>query len=314
MTERDDSLDVVFGATGAIGRAVVTELVHAGRDVRAVSRSGQALDGAQGVAADVSDPAQAASAAAGASVIYHCASPPYAKWPELFPALTRSILDAAESTGAKLVFADNLYAYGPVDGPLREDLPAVAAGRKGRTRVEMAAQLLAAHRTGQARVVIGRASDYYGPHGTGSTAGETVFGRILAGKKPQWTGRLDQPHTFHYLPDIARGLLVLADRPEADGQVWHLPAAEPLTAQQFFDMIAKAAGQPVPVHASIANPAMLAVAGIFSPMLREMRETTYQFRAPFVIDASKFDAALGHLDPTPHHDAVQRTVAWYRSR
>ena len=214
----------------------------------------------------------------------------------------------------QLVFADNLYAYGPVDGPLREDLPAAAGGRKGRTRVEMAAQLLGAHRVGRARVVIGRASDYYGPRGTGSTAGETVFGRILAGKKPQWTGRLDQPHTFHYLPDIARGLLVLADRPEADGQVWHLPAAEPLTAQQFFDMIAKAAGQPVPVHASIANPAMLAVAGIFSPMLREMRETTYQFRAPFVIDASKFDAAFGHLEPTPHRDAVQRTVAWYRSR
>jgi nucleoside-diphosphate-sugar epimerase len=159
------------------------------------------------------------------------------------------------SSGAKLVFADNLYAYGPVDGPLREGLPAAAHGPKGKIRVEMAAQLLAAHRDGQAQVVIGRASDYYGPHGIGSTAGETVFGRILAGKKPQWTGRLDQPHTFHYLPDIARGLLFLADRREANGQVWHLPAAPPLTAQQFFDMIAKAAGQPVPVHASIASPA-----------------------------------------------------------
>jgi uncharacterized protein YbjT (DUF2867 family) len=95
MTERDDSLHVVFGATGAIGGAVVTELVHAGRDVRAVSRGGQAPDGAQGVAADVSDPGQAARAAAGASVIYHCASPPYTQWPELFPALTRSSLGAA---------------------------------------------------------------------------------------------------------------------------------------------------------------------------------------------------------------------------
>ena len=310
MTELDDSLHVVFGAAGAIGSAVVTELVRAGGAVRAVSRAGQAPDGAQGAAADVSDPAQAA----GASVLFHCASPPYTRWPELFPALTRSILDAAKSSGAKLVFADNLYAYGPVAGPLREDLPAVARGRKGRTRVEMAAQLLTAHRNGQVRVVIGRASDYYGPHGTGSTAGQTVFGRILAGNKPQWTGRLDQPHTFHYLPDIARGLLVLADRREADGQIWHLPAAPPLTAQQFFDMIAEAAGQPVPVHASIASPALLAVAGIFSPLLREMRETTYQFRAPFVIDASKFEAALGHLEPTPHRDAVPPTVAWYRSR
>jgi nucleoside-diphosphate-sugar epimerase len=227
--------------------------------------------------------------------------------------LTRSILAAAESSGAKLVFADNLYAYGPVDGPLREDLPALARGRKGRVRAGMAAELLGAQRDGRARVAIGRASDYYGPRGTGSTAGETVFGRILAGKKPLWTGRLDQPHTFHFLPDIARGLLVLADHREADGQVWHLPAADPLSAQQFFDMIADAAGRPVPVRASVAAPALLAVAGMFSPLLREMRETTYQFRAPFVIDSSKFDAAFGRLGPTPHRDAVEQTVAWYRS-
>jgi len=314
MTDPGGSWHVVFGATGAIGGAVVGELARAGRQVRAVSRSGRAPDGAQGMAADASDLAQAARAVAGASVIYHCASPPYTQWPELFPTLTGSILGAAESSGAKLVFADNLYAYGPVDGPLREDLPAAARGRKGRIRAEMAADLLAAHREGRARVVIGRASDYYGPHGTGSTAGETVFGRILAGKKPQWTGRLDQPHTFHYLPDVARGLVVLADRREADGQVWHLPAAEPLTAQQFFDLIGTATGQPVPVHATIASPALLAIAGVFSPLLREMRETTYQFRAPFVIDASKFEAAFGHLEPTAHRDAVRRTVAWYRSR
>ena len=314
MTQPDDSLPVVFGATGAIGSAVVGELLRTGRSVRAVSRSGRAPEGAQGVAADAADLAEAAAAAAGAAVVYHCASPPYTKWPELFPALTRSILGAAESSGAKLVFADNLYAYGPVDGPLREDLPALAHGRKGRVRVEMAAELLRAHRDGRARVVIGRASDYYGPRGTGSIAGETVFGRILAGKKPRWTGRLDQPHTFHFLPDIARGLLVLADHREAEGQVWHLPAAEPLTAQQFFDLVAQAAGRPVPVHASIASPALLAVAGLFSPLLREMRETAYQFRAPFVIDSSKFEAAFGRLEPTPHRDAVAQTVAWYRSR
>jgi nucleoside-diphosphate-sugar epimerase len=314
MTDPGGSLHVVFGATGAIGGAVVTELVRAGSHVRAVSRSGHAPDGAQGVVADASDRAQAARAAAGASVIYHCASPPYTRWPELFPELTGSILGAAESSGGKLVFADNLYAYGPVDGPLGEHLPAAARGRKGRTRAEMAAQLLAAHRDGRARVVIGRASDYYGPHGIGSTAGETVFGRILAGKKPQWTGRLDQPHTFHFLPDIARGLLVLAARRDADGQIWHLPAAEPLSARQFFDFIATAVGQPAPVHASVASPALLAAAGLFSPLLREMRETTYQFHAPFVIDASKFQAAFGRLEPTAHRDAVQQTVAWYRSR
>jgi nucleoside-diphosphate-sugar epimerase len=310
----DGSAHVVFGATGAIGGAVVAELLRRGHAVRAVSRGGHAPDGVQGAAADAADPTQAAAAAAGAAVIYHCASPPYTKWPELFPALTRSILSAAESSGAKLVFADNLYAYGPVDGPLREDLPALARGRKGRTRVQMAAEILDAQRENRARVVIGRASDYYGPHGTASTAGETLFGRIVAGKRPLWTGKLDQPHTFHYLPDLARGLIVLASRPDADGQVWHLPAAEPLTAQQFFDLVSTAAGRPTPIKASVAGPALLAVAGLVSPMLRELRETTYQFRAPFVLDSSKFEAAFGPLESTPHPEAVAHTLAWYRSR
>jgi nucleoside-diphosphate-sugar epimerase len=94
----------------------------------------------------------------------------------------------------------------------------------------VAGQLVGACRDGRARIVIGGASDYYGPRGTGSAAGETLFGRILAGRKPLWTGRLDQPRTFHFLPDIARGLLVLADRRAAGGQIWHLRAAGPVTA------------------------------------------------------------------------------------
>jgi len=100
----------------------------------------------------------------------------------LFPALTRSILGAAESSGAKLVFADNLYAYGPVDGPLREDLPAAARGRKGRIRIQMAAGLLAAHRDGRARVVIGRFWDYYGPHGLSSPSARRCSGASWPGR------------------------------------------------------------------------------------------------------------------------------------
>ena len=46
MTQPDESLHVVFGATGAIGCAVVGELVRAARSVRAVSRSGRAPKGA----------------------------------------------------------------------------------------------------------------------------------------------------------------------------------------------------------------------------------------------------------------------------
>jgi NAD(P)H-binding len=139
-------LHVVFGATGGIGRAVTEELLWRGRRVRAVSRRGDGIEGAERISVDASQPDAAAAAAAGAVVVYHCVNPGYTQWPELLPPVSRSILHAAEAAGAKLVYADNLYAYGPVEGPLREDLPAVATGRKGRARVEVAAEMLAAQR------------------------------------------------------------------------------------------------------------------------------------------------------------------------
>jgi nucleoside-diphosphate-sugar epimerase len=147
-------LHVVFGATGGIGRAVTEELVRRGRRVRAVSRGGAAIGRAEAIAADATQPDSAAAAAAGAADVYHCVNPGYTRWPELLPPVSRSILGAAQASGAKLVYADNVYAYGPVEGPLREDLPAIATGRKGRTRVEVAAAMLAAHRDGRVRVAI----------------------------------------------------------------------------------------------------------------------------------------------------------------
>jgi nucleoside-diphosphate-sugar epimerase len=295
---------VVFGATGGIGRALTEELVSRGQRVRAVSRGGTPIEGAEAVAADVTEADAAERAASGAGVVYHCVNPGYTKWPQLLPLVSRSILQAAQAVGAKLVYADNLYAYGPVNGRLTEDLPAAARGRKGRVRAQVAAELLAA----DARVTIGRASDYYGPHGRMSNAGETLFGRLAEGKRPIWLGALDQPHTLHYLPDVARGLLVLAERDEADGEVWHLPAAEPLTAQQFIDL---AAGEGTQVQ-TIPRLA-LTVGGVFSPMLRELRETQYQFRAPFVSDSSKFEKAFGPFQVTPHREAVAATLEWFRA-
>ena len=87
-------------------------------------------------------PNGARRACEGAAVVYHCAQPGYTKWPELFPPLTRAVLDGAAAAGAKLVFADNLYVYGPPDGPMTEETPQRAQGKKGRTRIEMADAVL----------------------------------------------------------------------------------------------------------------------------------------------------------------------------
>ena len=237
---------VVLGAAGGTGSAVVRELVARGLPVRAVTRSGTAdvPEGVEQVAADIASPDGARQACEGAVVVYHCAQPDYTKWPELFPPLTAAVLDGAAAAGAKLVFADNMYVYGPPDGPMTEETPQRAEGRKGRIRVEMAAAILRAHADGRLRCTIGRSSDYYGPRGTGTTAGDNIMKPALRGKRARWLGSLDQPHTLNYLEDMGRALVTLGERDEADGQVWHLPAAEPLTGRQFLTLVYEAAGHP----------------------------------------------------------------------
>jgi nucleoside-diphosphate-sugar epimerase len=305
---------VVLGAAGGTGSAVVRELVARGLAVRAVTRSGatEVPDGVEQVAADVAAPEGARRACDGAAVVYHCVQPDYTKWAELFPPLTAAVLDGASASGSKLVFADNLYVYGPPDGPMTEETPQRAEGSKGRTRVEMAAAILRAHADGRLRCTIGRSSDYYGPRGTGTTAGDNIMKPVLRGKRARWLGSLDQPHTLNYLEDMGRALVTLGARDEADGQVWHLPAAEPLTGRQFLKLVYEAAGHsPKP---GVASRTMIKLAGLFNPLLREINETLYQFERPFVSDASKFQGAFGPFEPTPHHEAVRQTVDWFRSR
>jgi nucleoside-diphosphate-sugar epimerase len=277
-----------------------------------VTRAGatEVPQGVEQVAADVATPDGARRACAGAAVIYHCAQPPYTKWVELFPPLTRAVLDATAEAGAKLVFADNLYVYGPPEGPMTEETPQRAQGKKGRIRIEMATAILRAHNDGWLRCTIGRSSDYYGPRGTGTTVGDNLMKPALRGKRARWLGSLDQPHTLNYLEDMARALVTLGERQDADGQVWHLPAAEPLTGRQFLTLVYEAAG--LAPKFGVASRPMIRLVGVYNPLVRELNETLYQFERPFVSDASKFQGAFGPFEPTPHRDAVRRTVEWFQ--
>jgi nucleoside-diphosphate-sugar epimerase len=155
---------VVFGA-GPLGLAVTSALRRRGDVVRVATRSGQAPvpAGVEVVAADATDPAAARRACEGAAVVYHCAATPYTTWPGTLPPIMKGIIQGAAAAGARLVYGDNLYGYGPVDRPLTEGLPDRATGPNGRVRAQLTETLLAAHRAGTVQATIGRASDFFGP-------------------------------------------------------------------------------------------------------------------------------------------------------
>lgn len=308
-------LHVVLG-TGAIGRAAAEELVKRGKTVRMVNRSGKMAEAAEGVevvATDLYDPANVREVTRGAKVVYQCSQPNYTEWPQKFPPLQQSIIDGLTGSGAKLIIVENLYMYGLTNGvPMTEEMPHNTHTRKGKTRSEMSKAALAAHSAGKVRVAIARGSDFFGPWGLGTTAmGERTFYSMLQGKAANLVGDIDAPHTHTYIKDFGKALVILGEREEADGQVWHVPNESPrVTQREMVNMIAQE--MDIEPKMNAMGKSMMWLGGLFIPEAREAVEMMYEFEQPFIVDSSKFEGTFG-IQATPMQEAIRETVAWYKN-
>jgi len=302
---------LVIGA-GVIGGGVARLLAERGERVSVVSRSGSGPANVTRVAADARDAEAMTRLADGAGVIYNCVNPPYHRWPADWPPIAASVLSAAERSGAVLVTLSNLYGYGPRAGaydpshPMTEETPLAATGRKGRVRAQVWQDALAAHRAGRVRATEVRAADFVGP-GAESALGERVVRRIRQGKSVSVLGRADRLHTWSFTEDVASMLVVAGTDPKAWGRAWHVPSNGPRTQRAVIDDLAGAAGVE-PVRVSTIPSAVLAGMGLVWPLMRELRETEYQFRDEFVMDSSAAQETFG-LKPTPWGQIVAVTVS-----
>ena len=307
-----NELHVIFG-TGPVGLSVMNELVKQGKPVRIVNRSGKAVvpAGVEVVKGDASDPASTRAISKGATVVYNCTNPPYTQWLELFPPMQAAVIEGAASAGAKLVVMENLYMYGPTGGKtLTEDLPFHPTPRKGATRAKMAQDLMTAHKSGKVRVAVGRAADFYGAGVLQSAAGDRLFYPAVQGKPAQFIGNLDMPHTYTYMPDIGKALVILGERDEALGQAWHIPSPETVTTRQFFTLAYEAAGQTPKFQ--VMPKLMVKALALFVPILREVNEMAYEFEEPFVMDHRRFERTFG-MKATPLRESIQATVEWFKA-
>ena len=303
---------VVVGR-GPVGNGVAVELLKLGHEVTQVSRSGGSVHGAESLTFDAADAGALTSACRGADVVYNCANPAYDQWATAWPPLAASLLAAAESSGAGLVVMGNLYPYGPVDVPMTEDLPLAGTGTKARIRATMWRDALALHEAGRLRVTEARASDFYGPDvvDTGLLASRAVP-PLLAGRTVRVLGDPDAPHTFSYIPDVARTLAVLGTDDRSWGRPWHVPSAEPVSQREALERMAQLAGRPAPTVRRLPDVALRLV-GLVNPVVRELGETAYQRTRPYVLDSSAATRTFG-LQPTPLTEGLTATVRWWEQR
>ena len=312
-TVRDGARHVVLGA-GPVGWTTAALLADGGQDVTIITRegAGPAHPRVVHVRADAADPDALLAAAAGATVLYNAASPPYRRWATEWPPLAASVLSAAEALGAVLVSVGNLYGYGPVDHAMVETDPLAATSTKGRVRARVWDDIQRSHEAGRVRATELRSSDYFGPRVLMSQLGERIIPNVLAGKPARVLGDPDVRHSWTYITDVARALITLGHDERAWGRAWHTPTNPPLSQRQVIDALSiEANGEPVPVRAF--SPLMVRLLGLDVPDLRALAEISYQLDAPFVVDSSAAEATFG-LRPTPMDEALGDTIRWYRDR
>ena len=305
MTDRH----LVVGA-GPVGRHVARLLAGRGSDVVVATRSGTdtGLAGVRHAAVDAADPEALVRAADGVDVLHNCANPgDYTTWREVWPPLAASLLSTAERTGAVYAITGNLYPYGPVDGPMREGMPDAATDVKGRLRARLWADALAAHEAGRVRVVEVRGSDYVGPGVATNGHLTRVLPRAMEGKGVRMIGRVDVPHTFTDVLDVARLQVAAADDASAHGRVWHVPSNPAISQRDALADLLRSVGKE-PVKVGTVPARVVSALGRVSPMMRELSDLTYQWTEPYVLDDAATRRHFG-LEPTPWDEVCRRTTA-----
>jgi len=303
-------MHTILGANGVIGRELSRALLPHTSDIRQVARTPARVNPTdEVVAADLLDPVATERAVRGSEVAFLVAGLKYdtAVWREQWPRVMDNVIAACVRHNTRLVFFDNVYAYGRVASPMTEDTPFNPVSRKGEVRAGIATTLLRAIEAGEVVAMIVRAADFYGAGATLSLTHATVFERLRAGRTPQWVGNPRAVHSFTHTADAGRALALLGRSPEAFGQTWHAPTSpEEITGEAFVRIACEAAGRPYGIR--VAPRWLLRAMGIFVPVLRENDEMMYQFEEDYRFDSSKIEAAYD-VTARPYREGIAATLA-----
>ncbi len=308
----------VLGAGGTIGEALKQEFIKRAlpnTTVRMVRRTVSAATESnfENISADVLDAKSVSDSVRGSDIVFLVAGLPYntKTWQMQWPVVMQNTIDACAEHNAKLIFFDNVYMYGSVEGKMTETTPFNPISKKGEVRAQIAQMLLDAIASKKITGMIARAADFYGPNTPLSMFTAMVVGNSLKGKSPQALVRTDAKHSFTFTPDCGRALIDLALDSSAFNQTWHLPTYNPaMTAQEMSDAFLKLIPSSK-TKMQVLSKTMLAILGLFIPILRELKEMMYQYESEYHFDSTKFEKHFGY-GATSYDEGLRQTAAYYK--
>lgn len=279
---------LVLGAKGAFGGAVARALAVAGWQVRSYERGTDMVAAAQGV-----------------DLIVNGLNPPgYHDWARAIPAITEQVLAAAKASGATVLVPGNVYPYGREAAPWGPDTPHRPVARKGAIRAAMEARYRAAATAGEARVIVLRGGDFMAEGVPGLMINRMVLKDVAKGRITA-LGPRDVPHSWAYLPDMARAAVGLVALGRA------LPAYADIPFAGFtasVDDIARAAERATGRKMVVKRFPMWVFTALspFWELARELREMLYLYEHPHWMEADTLAAWLPDCRGTPLDEVIAR--------
>lgn len=302
-------MQTILGAGGVIGRELAAELKKYPGPVRLVSRKPQKINpDDQLLAADLTKPDETLQAVRGSDIVYLLAGLPYdiRVWRTQWPLIMGNVLEACKRYRARLVFFDNVYMYGKVDGWMTENTPFKPCSKKGEVRAAIAGRLIEEYSKKNLEAMIVRSADFYGPGAGTSVFNLLIIDRLKSGKKASWLINDKVKHSFTYTPDAAAATALLGNTPDAYNQTWHLPTdPNALTGKQYIELIAGLLN--VKPAYSVLKEWQLQLAGLFNQTVRELKEMGYQNEYEYLFDSTKFDKCF-NIKPTGYNEGIKASL------
>ena len=300
-------MQTILGANGVIASALAKALPKYTDKIRLVSRNPKKVNETDELfPADLLDAEKTAKAIEGSSVVYLTAGLTYniKTWRAQWPVIMKNVIEGCKKHNAKLVFFDNVYCYGRVNGWMTEETPMNPVSEKGKVRQQIAGMILDEVKKGTLTALIARAPDFYGPNTPLSFINVMIFENLKKGKKAQLLVSDKFRHSLIYTPDAGKATAILGNTESAFNQVWHLPTdMQPLPGKQIVEKAAIQFG--VKPAYTVFSKWMINLAGVFLPVLKESVEMLYQNDSEYLFDSSKFSKAFDFRTTTYDEGIVE---------
>ena len=302
-------MQTILGANGVIATELAKALPQYTSRIRLVSRNPKKVNETDELfPADLLNAGQTEKAIEGSDIIYLTAGLTYniRIWQEQWPVVMKNVIDGCKKHNARLVFFDNVYMYGRVNGWMTEETPVNPCSKKGVVRAQIAGMILEEVKNGKLTALIARSADFYGPNTPLSFINAMVFDNFKKGKKAQWLISDRFKHSLTYTPDAGKATALLGNTPTAYNQVWHLPSdPNPLTGKEFINIAAKEWG--IKPSYMVLPKWMVTIVGLFMGIIKESIEMLYQNDSDYLFDSSKFNKTFD-FKYTSYFEGIKESV------